>query len=229
MQVEQATSWFGKAVELLGVRRGHRLLAIEPRLGEAVALRAAVGDTGELTLVLRARDRAEWLAERAWPQVRVLCHDVDGGETFGSFDALLIAPAAGPLLPPDGYAALARSNLRPGGRAVVDLPAPDMLPDLHKAWQQLGWDEERLRPFLGPDDVELADALRSAGMRSVQVADGTHLLHHPSPIELVATFADELDLNDDELGELARTIIHHRQDAGPIDALVHRTRVAAQR
>lgn len=229
MQAEIGHPWFHRAAERLAVRRRDRVLAVDPTIEEALALRAMVGEQGALTLALRSREDAESLAQHDWSQVRVLAHAVEGSETFGSFDAVLVAVTTGPLLRSNGYARLARNNLRPGGRFVFDLPAPDMLPDVQKAWRALGWDDERLQPLRGPSDVDLADALRDAGLRNVEAALASHLLHVAAAADLVASFAEALELDDVEGAELAHEIVRNRQDAGPLDALVHRTQVGGLR
>ena len=104
-----------------------------------MALRSLVGDDGELTVTLRDGEAAESLANQDWPQVRVLAHvRSTAAETFGAFRlAMLVAVAAGPLLSSrTTTVTLVRRNLRPGGRFVVDLPAREMVPDLHAAWRQ---------------------------------------------------------------------------------------------
>lgn len=229
MHAEVATPWFDSALERLELRKGNRVLAVEPRLPDVVALRAAIGSAGELTVTLRDRQQAEELAARALPQLHVLAHDTDGGETFGTFDSVLAVLHTGPLLPADRYGELLRNNLRPGGRFVADLPAADMLPDLRAAWLELGWDEERLAPVTGPSDVELVEELRSAHLRTVQSALGSHLIRVPSAAEFVAAFADDLGLDDDEVAELGHAIVRKRQDPGPMELLIHRSQATGQR
>lgn len=229
MQFELGRPWFDSALERLEVRRGNRLLAIDPSVQEVAALRSVLGNAGELTLVVQDRQLAEELAENQWPLVTVLAHETTGGECFGTNDSLLIAPRTGPLLPVEDYAQLARKNLRPGGRFVVDLPADNMVPDIRSAWHELSWDEERLQPLQGVSDVDLTEAMRTEGLRSVESALGSHLLHAPAPAEFAAGFAEVLGLDDVEITELGHAIVRLRQADGPIDALVHRTQVSGQR
>jgi hypothetical protein len=229
MQVELAQPWFDSALERLEVRKGNRLLAIDPSISEVIALRGVVGNSGQLTLVVQDRQIAEQLAEHLWARVTVLSHETTGGETFGSHDSVLIAPRTGPLLLVEDYAELIRNNLRPGGRFVIDLPAENMLPDIRNAWLELGWDEERLHALRGVRDIELTEAARAAGLRSVHAALGSHLLHAASPAELAVAFSETLGLNDDEITELAHAMVRLRQTDGPVDALVHRTQVRGQR
>lgn len=229
MHADFRAPWFESAVARLDVQKGIRLLALMPGIDEARALCGALGKAGQLTTVMTDHHLAESLAKRDWPGLEVVLHEVRGGERFGTFDAMLVAAPTGPLLPCSAYAELARVNLRPGGRFVIDVPAPDMLPDLRSAWTQLGRDEEQLRPLTGPDDIELATALRAAGLRSVAAALGSHLVHVPSATELACAFAEPLGLGDDDCTEVGHAIVSLRQDAGPLDVLVHRTRVSGQR
>lgn len=229
MQAEVRQPWFDSALERLEVRKGNRLLAMDPTLEQTSALRGALGSAGELTVVMLDRQIAEQLAERQWPGVRVLAHATTGRDSFGTYDSLLMVPGTGPILPPDEIALLACTNLRPGGRFVIDVPAEDMVPDLRSAWLELGWDEERLAPLRGVSDVELTEAVRDAGLRSVRSSLGSHLLHLPSPTELAACYADVLDLSDEAITELGHEILRKRQDPGPLDALVHRSQVHGQR
>lgn len=229
MQTEVGQPWFHSAVEHLDPRRRDRLLAVDCTLLEAAALRTLVGGDGAVTFVLRDQATAEKIAARDWAHARVLAHQLDGGETFGTFDAMLVAPAVGPLLDVATYAALVRRNLRPGGRFVVDLPARDMVPDVRGAWLELGWDEDRLLPLTGPDDLQLAAALREVGLRNVQAALGSHLLHLGAPADLVAAWTRPLDLRESEATDLTHAIVRRRQHAGPLDVLIHRTQVSGQR
>jgi len=49
MHDELATPWFDRALERLELRRGNRVLALEPRQADIAALRGCIGDDGELT------------------------------------------------------------------------------------------------------------------------------------------------------------------------------------
>ena len=62
MHDELATPWFDRALERLELRRGNRVLALEPRQADIAALRRCIGDDGELTVTLRDRQQAEQLA-----------------------------------------------------------------------------------------------------------------------------------------------------------------------
>jgi len=224
-----ATPWFDRALGRLEPRRGDRLLSLDPRLQDVVALRAAIGGEGELTVVIGDEELAEELAARELPQLRIYAHQIDGDERFGTFDAALVAPHVGPAARPERYAQLLRGNLRLGGRFVVDLPGVEMVPDLHAAWLETGWDEERLAPMSGPAEAELLDALREAGLRNVDGAMSSHILQAPSAAELVAAYAADLGLEDGDVVELAHGVVRRRQESGPLEVLVHRTQASGQR
>ena len=229
MPIAEQQPWFHAAIGLLDVRRQDRLLAIDTDIPQARDLAALVGNRGELVLVLRDRETAERLVDLGLPQLQVYAHELTGDERIGTFDAALIAPCAGPLLALGAYADLARHNLRPGGRLVVDVPGPDMVPDLATAWADLGWDRGRLAPLHGISDDHFADVLRNAGLRNVHAVLGAHLLHLQAPAELVDTFAQPLGLDDEARLQLSHAVLRRRGEAGPFDALVHRTRLQALR
>lgn len=224
-----AQPWFQSALELLDLRRQDRLLAIDPTVEQAHHLAACVGSRGTLVVVHSDRSAAEAIAVLDLPQIEVLAHRALGGERFGSFDALLAVMTAGPLPPIGAFADLARANLRPGGRLTYDLPGSEMVPDLAAVAAELGWPPTRLAPLQGPGDDDLALSLRSAGLRRVQSQLGAHLLQFASPFDLIAAFGPLLEVTDDESTELAHLLVRRRAGTGPLEALVHRTRVQALR
>jgi hypothetical protein len=229
MPLTDPSPWMQAAIGLLDVRRRDRLLACDVDIAHARALATIVGKDGELVVVVADAAPAQQLAALDLPQLRVLAHRLTGDERFGTFDALLLAPPFGPLLPLGAWAELARGNLRPGGRLVVDVPGPTMVPDVAAAWRALGLDDERLRPLAGVGDDVLADALRAAGMRNVHAVLGTHLLHATAPADLVEAFAPPLRLDEREQLEVTHALVRAKGGTGPLDALVHRTRVTALR
>jgi hypothetical protein len=58
---------------------------------------------------------------------------------------------------------------------------------------------------------------------------GTHLLHASAPADLVEPFAAALGLDEREQLELTHALVRAKGGTGPVDALVHRTRVLALR
>ena len=229
MPLTDPAPWMQAAIALLDVRRRDRLLACEVESAHVRALATLVGKDGELVVVLGDAARAQELAALDLPQLRVLAHALTGDERFGTFDAMLLAPPFGPLLPVGACPDLARANLRPGGRLVLDLPGPTMVPDVAAAWRALGWDEARLAPLTGIGDDVLADTLRNGGMRNVHAVLGAHLLHASAPADLVDAVAAPLRLDAREHLELTHALVRAKGGTGPVDALVHRTRVTALR
>lgn len=229
MTVADPTPWLAAAIGLLDVRRHDRLLACDVDVAGARRLAALVGKDGELVVVTRDAPTANQLAALGLGHVRVLARQLAGSESFGTFDALLVAPPTGPLLPLGAFLELARANLRPGGRLVLDVPGREMVPDLLEAGGTAGAAAERCAGLRGIADDELADTLRHGGMRNVHAVLGAHLLHLPSPADLVALFAPFLELDDDDVLTLTHALVRKKGGTGPLDALVHRTRVLALR
>ena len=228
MALTDPEPWLPAAIALLDVRRQDRLLACDVGAERARALAALVGKDGEMVVVDDTM-AAERLAAFDLPQVHALAHRLTGDEHFGTFDAMLITRPTGPLLPLGAYPELARRNLRPGGRLVIDLPGATMVPDLDAAWQSLGWDPERLQPLCGIADDVLAEALRNAGLRSVHSVLGAHLLHASTPDDVVEAFASALQIDDREQRELTHALVRTKGGHGPLDLLAHRTRLSALR
>ncbi len=229
MSLREQKPWVQAAVGLLDVRRRDRILAFEVDVDATRQLATLAGKDGEVLAVVGDPQQAEQLADLGLPQLRVLAHELVGNECFGSFDAMLVLATTGPLLPIGAYPDLARQNLRPGGRLVIDVPGLSSIPDLATAWSQLGWDAERLQPLMGVADDVLADALRHAGLRNVHAVLGAHLLHAITPGELVATFADALQLTGDEPLQLTHALVRQKGGTDPTEALAHRTRVTGLR
>jgi SAM-dependent methyltransferase len=229
MESADATPWLPAALGLLDIRRRDRLLAVGIAPAPARHLAARIGSDGELLLVQPDPRRAEQMAAWQFEHVHVVLHDAAGGERFGTFDALLMAPSCAPLPSIGALADLARANLRPGGRFVFDLPGLPMVPELLAAARELGWDDARLQCLSGCSDDTLVEALRNAGLRNVHGVLGAHLLHLESPGDLVDLFAAELDLGDDERLQLTHALVRRAGSTGPFDALLHRTRVGGQR
>jgi hypothetical protein len=229
MSASDPSPWLRAAIGLLDVRRHDRLCACGIDVGTARELAAKVGRDGALTAVLQEPLAARALAALDLPQVTVLAHQLTGDERFGTFDALLVAPRHGPLPGPGALCDLARANLRPGGRVVFDVPGARMVPDLLAALPVAGIDPERGAPWCGLADDTLAEALRNGGLRNVHAVLGSHLLHTGSPADLVDQFAPGIGLTGDDSMQLTHALTRQKGGTGPIDALVHRTRVLALR
>ena len=221
--------WFHAAVQLLDLRHEDRVLAMHADPEQVRGLAALVGKGGELTVLQPDRLLAEKIAAMALPQVEVLAHATAGDERFGTFDAMLVAPRSQPNWHKGAYAELPRRNLRPGGRLVLDLPAPDMVPPLLAVCREMGLGEEAVAPLCGLRDDELAEILRNAGLRRVQALLGSHLVHLESPFDLVDGFAPCLPITEAQRLELGQGLVRRLGTTGACDVVVHRTRVQALR
>lgn len=221
--------WFHAALQLLDLRARDRVLLVQAGPVQVRDVALLVGKSGEVTVAQADRGLAEAIAALALPQVEVLLHPTVGDEQFGTFDAMLVAPRWQPTWVPGAYAELPRRNLRPGGRAVFDLPAPDMIPDLLAACRELGWPAPWLDLLCGRRDDEITEVLRNAGLRSVQSLLGAHLLSLDSPFDLSEDLCDRLHLGEQERTELGRALVRRLGGTGPAEVMVHRTRVQARR
>jgi ABC-2 type transport system ATP-binding protein len=67
------------------------------------------------------------------------------------------------------------------------------------------------------------------GLRDVQRELASDLLRADSPGDAVAAFARSLDLDDAALADLAAGLVRAQRTTGPVELLVHRTRVRARR
>jgi hypothetical protein len=220
--------WAPAAIARLDVRPGDRALACCVSLATARALAAAVTRDGSLVVVGEPRT-AHQLANLRLPQLQAFASPLRDSARFGVFDALLVCANTAPDLPADVWADLARANLRPGGRAVFDLPAPNAVPGLAAAAAAAGWPAERLAALAGVDDGALATALGRAGLRDVQRELASDLLRADSPGDAVAVFARSLGLDDAAAADLTAGLVRAQGTTGPVELLVHRTRVRARR
>jgi hypothetical protein len=224
-----ALPWFQAALQLLDLRPRDRALVLHGTPEQVRAVANRVGGKGQVTAVHADRAVAEAIATLDLPGVEVLAHVVLGDEQFASFDALLAAPTTTPAWPLGAFGELPRQNLRPGGRYVVDVPGPEMVPELAAAALETGVPAAHLQPLRGIADDTLGDVLRHAGLRSVQTLLGSHLLHLDSPFEAVELFAVALALTPREHEDLARAMVRRCGTTGAVDLLAHRTRVQARR
>lgn len=216
--------WFHATLELLDLRRHERVLAIGCTAPQLRAVARLVGDGGELTAIEPDRTRAERLAREPIAGLAVVAA-TPGADRFGSFDALLACPLVAPPWPWAELPAAAHHNLRPGGRFAIDVPAPDMIPVVHAAWQRSGLPPLAPDPLRGIADDRLAHDLRATGLRRVDTVLGTHLLSLESPFDLVELLTPALRLDDTAAAELGRSLASELHSTGTCDVLVHRTRV----
>ena len=218
--------WFREAVEGLDLRRRDRVLMVTASLPAYVRVLAKlVGTEGSVLVVEPDRTRAQKVADLDFSQVEVLALDPTGKERFGEFDTMFACPLAMPTWPLSQWAEAALHNLRPGGRFVIDLPAERMSEDLAIAWQESGGDPDALQPMQGVSERQLAASLRANGLRQVEAAVGTHLLHVESSTELAEIGRRLLHADRDKGEEMAILLTRRLKTAGPIDVIFRRTRV----
>ncbi|MBL8725933.1 MAG: hypothetical protein JNK49_17950 [Planctomycetes bacterium] len=224
-----AESWFFAAAGQLELRREDRVLALLVRAGEVRHLAAQVGAAGRVLAVQPDRGQAEAIAALGLPQVEALALPLRGEEHFGAFDALVCAPAGMPGWGLGGCADLARSNLRPGGRFVFDLPGAVMLAPVVAAFAELGWDPSPLQRWSGPGASQLVDALRGAGLRRAQEVFANQWLRLESPFDLADWVGGELGLAAPSCTQLGQVLVHRLANVAAAEVLVQRVRVVGQR
>jgi len=230
MRALEGLPWFPAAMGLLDLRPDERvLLHGSGDHGHVRAVASLVGRRGKVVVVEPVTAVAEAIAAMALPQVEVLLLAADGSERFGTFDAVLCTPTVMPDWPLGAYAELPRSNLRPGGRLVIDLPGPEMLPDVTAVAATVGIDPERLAQLRGPGDDRLTEVLRGAGLRRVQSVLGSHLLPLESPFDLAEFVGPLLQLAAPAIAELGEALAHRLHGHAACEVLVHRSRVQAMR
>lgn len=222
--------WFARAVQAIDLRRKDRLLLVLPgSVAAAKAVRPLVGSQGAITVLEPQRKVAEAIAAQV-EAVDVLALEPTPDERFGAFDAVLAAPFAGPLPEVAVWGGLLAHNLRPGGRFVVDLPAPDPLPDATAAAAALDPKlAAQLQALAGPPLDELTAVLQQAGMRRVEPLLGTHLLQLSSPLDLVDLVATACRLADEERSALLDALTRRLQSTAACETLLHRTALAGMR
>jgi len=223
--------WLPRALQVLDLRRKDRLLLVLP--GEVQVARAVaqlVGPQGEITVLEPRRRQAEAIAE-ALPAAEVLALQPSADDRIGSFDAVLAIPFATPPLPVAQWSGMVAANLRPGGRFVLDLPAPDPLPDVRSAALegQLEFAERIVQGLCGPSAEELVGALHERGLRRVETLLGTHLVAVGSPFDLVDLVATAVRLDEDERTLLGEALARRLHSTAAIETLAHRSAVAGMR
>lgn len=230
MHALEGLPWFAAAMAQLELRPRERvLLHSGGHEAQVRAVASAVGRSGKVVVVEPRRAIAEAIAALDLPQLEVLALATDGSEHFGTFDAVLCAPTVLPDWPPGAFGELPRSNLRPGGRIVIDLPGPDMVPDVTAVASIVNLAPDRLRLLRGPGDDRLSEVLRNAGLRRVHPLLGSHLLALESPFDLAEFLGPLLQLPAATVTELGTALAHRLHTHAACEVLVHRSRVQAMR
>jgi hypothetical protein len=228
---ERPQPWFLRALQVLDLRKKDRVLLAEPgSVASARAVQQAIGPHGELTVLAPHRPRAQAIAV-ALPAADGLAVAIDGDDRFGTFDAVLASPFAGPLPPVASWGALLHANLRPGGRFALDLPAPTLLPDVLTASRALPPPcADRIAAVLsGPEGDEVLAALQPLGLRRVETLLGTHLLTFGSPLDLLDLIVDVVRMDEDERSALGDALVRTLGTTAEVETLAHRNAVTGMR
>ncbi len=222
--------WLPRALQVLDVRRGDRLLLVAPGDVEiARAVADVLGSKGTLTVVEPRRGVAEAIANRL-EGAEVLA-TTPAIESYGSFDGVLATPLVTAAIPASTWAGLVARNLRPGGRFAVDLPAPAPLPEVTAAAADSGLPfATRLAEQLsGVEPEELFTALHDRGLRRVEPLLGTHLLAFDSPYDAVDFVGVGARLDDDERLHLGEAIARRLRSTTKVEIVAHRAAAAGMR
>ena len=222
--------WLEDALEQLDLRRHDRCMVLTcPTKAHIAAVAKIVGRTARILVVEPDRKLAESAARFRHEGLEVIIHEPEPGERLGTFDALLACPLTTRGWPLSYWHQVIASNLRPGGRFVLDLPAQNFCDPITRAWGAIGGAPQVLAPLQGPSEPSAAGDLRS-DLRSVEASMGTHLVHLESPYilgQLVRQHGDwqgePPDL--DRIEDLDRALVADQQTNGVIDIVLHRTRV----
>ncbi len=221
--------WLEDALEQLDLRPRDRCLVLScPTQAHVDAVAGIVGQTATIVVVEPDLELAELACQGRHDNLEVRAHAPEGGERFGTFDALLACPLTTMGWPIELWTDLIVGNLRPGGRFVLDLPAPTLCEPLARTWREVGGADEALAPIRGPAEETAAEALRGVGLRSVQAALGTHLLHLENPYVLAGFLHGLLD-DTDLLADLELALVSALQTTGEVDVVFHRSRVRGLR
>ncbi len=217
--------WLENALEQLDLRRRDRCLVLTcPTQAHLGAVSQIVGRTASIVVVEPDEKLAKLASRGNHEQLEVLAYEPKGSESFGTFDALLACPLTTMGWSIELWGDLIAPNLRPGGRFVIDLPGETLCEPLQRAWKKVGGDEGALRDLHGPAESTFAQYLRERGLRSVEAAMGTHMLHLESPWAL-ADLIQNRDGTNGLMPDLELALVEDLQTNGPVDVVFHRTRV----
>lgn len=221
--------WTQAVLATVEPRREERVLALLPSATQVQALASRVGIHGAVCAVQPLAAIGTTIAALGLPQVTVHLGGAEDAPRIGTFDVVLLQATQAPRWPLGAYPELLRQNLRPGGRFVLDLPGPDPVPCLRRAWTTLGFPPDQLTALAGPTGQELAFALGNAGLRDVRTLLGTELIGSGSAFELAEDVSRLLRLDDGEHTDLARALVTTLGAPDGVDFVVHRTRVQGRR
>ena len=218
--------WLVDALEQLDLRQGDRCLLLGcPTITHLQAVSKLVGPKASIVVVEPDITCAERASAWQHEHLEVLACTPEDGDRFGTLDAVLACPLTTMDWPLELWTKLISSNLRPGGRFVLDLPAETFCEPLQRAWEQLTGSTQELSLLRGPSEEAAASALRDNGMRNVEASVGTHILHLENPYAL-SQVIQELGLADpSRIGDLERRLVEILKTTDRTDVVFHRTRV----
>lgn len=222
--------WFEDALRAAALSAGRRVLMLSAFGAEqAEAVLAALGESGTLTVVEPDRYRAAALSGLDHPGLAVLGYRPDGDENFGVHDCVIAVPPVLDDWPMNHWGSLARHNLRPGGRLVLDLPHTRHCEILTEVMAECGVPQHRAARIGGVDDRGLARLLRAEGLRGIE----SHMTTHLVPFETThaaATHAGELlGLDGDAIAGLHLALTRRLGSHDAVELPFHRTRATAMR
>ena len=217
--------WLENALEQLDLRRRDRCLVLTcPTQAHLGAVSELVGRTASIVVVEPNENLAKLASRGEHEHLEVLAYEPKGGESFGTFDAMLACPLTTMGWSIELWGDLIAPNLRPGGRFVIALPGETLCEPLRRAWDLIGGSADVLQDLRGPAESTFAQFLRERGLRSVEAAMGTHMLHLESPWALADLLRDQEGANG-LIADLELALVEDLQTNGPIDVVFHRTRV----
>ncbi len=218
--------WLADSLEQLDLRQHDRCLMLGcPTDAHLSAVAEIVGRQAAIVVVEPDTGLAENAARSQHQHLEVLAYTPGPGDRLGSFDALLACPLTTMDWSLMLWTKLIGSNLRPGGRFVLDLPAEHPCEPLRRAWDGTRGDPDGLARLCGPSEQEIADALREHGLRNVEASLGTHLLRLESPYALAHLVRGLSEDATEVISDLERRLIEVLQTTDQVDVVFHRTRV----
>ncbi len=180
----------------------------------------AIGGAGKLLVVEPRRTLALKVAERG--NVEVVSVAPSGTERFGAFDALVAAPMNVPRWSIDATLRLAGSNLRPGGRFVIDLPGHPMSEDLAEAYERADRDTAEIEPWIGPTREDFEASLARTGLRDTKVVEHHHVVRFESPLLLARLACEHAPAAQPYCDDLTLRLVERMRTTGAADYVIRR-------
>ncbi len=222
--------WFAEAVGRLHLRKGARVLMLTASAPDLCAhVLASVGNDGHVTVLEPDVERAHHAEQLEHPGLAVLAYRPEGGETFGQHDALVACPATDRDWPMNLWGEVAKHNLRPGGRFVIDLPGVRHCEMIETAWQEIGAPADGLKAWNGPSETAMARLLRADGLRSIEAGVSAHIVAFASPHDAAAVACGRLNAGAEIAEGLQLALAKRFGTHTEVELLFRRTRVTGMR